>query len=207
MSLNKATNYITNPYRKQMNKILMFLLFMSIGLVSCNNSEKGIDKLEIAKLYYKALDNSNSSEMKVLLADSLITAIPEYDYELTYSKDEYVEKWLKWDSIFDPSYEILEIEEQDEIVLAKISKIDKRIFFLQKEPFITNEILRFQKDKIIAVETAYLNFNEKVWESNKTSLLSWIGENHPELNGFIYDQTKPGGLKYLKAIELYKNRN
>jgi len=190
-----------------MNKILMLSLFISIGLVSCNNADKGIDKLEIAKLYYKALDNSNGSEMKVLLADSLITAIPEYDYELTYSKDEYIEKWLKWDSIFDPSYELLEIEEQEEIVKAKISKIDKRIFFLQKEPFITNEILRFQKDNIIAVETEYLNFNEKVWERNKTELLSWIGENHPELNGFIYDQTMSGGLKYLKAIELYKNRN
>ncbi len=51
-----------------------------------------------------------------------------------------------------------------------------------------------------------MDFNEGTWERNKNELLSWIDENHSELNGFIYDQTESGGMKFLKAIELYKNK-
>jgi hypothetical protein len=43
-----------------------------------------------------------------------------------YSQSDYLE-FLKWDSVFDPNYEILEIEQKEGIVKAKISKIDKRI--------------------------------------------------------------------------------
>ncbi len=184
----------------------MLSLFLTIGLISCKTSEKKIDKLKIAKQYYKALDNSDGADMKTLLTDSLVTKIPKYDYIQHHSVEEYVEKWLKWDSVFDPTYKILQIEQENEIVKATISKIDKRIFFLQQEAFITHEILRFQNNKIIVVETEYVNFNEKVWERNKTELLNWIDKNHPELNGFIYNQTEQGGVKFLKAIELYKNR-
>jgi len=36
--------------------------------------------------------------------------------------------------------------------------------------------------------------------------LSWVSENHPELNGFINDQTEAGGKKFLKALELYETK-
>ncbi len=186
-----------------MNKILILSLFITMGFVSCKNSEKGIDKIEIAKQYYSVLDNSDYSGINAWFADSLITK--EGKYEQTYSQNEYLE-FLKWDSVFDPSYTILEIEQQDEIVKAKISKMDKRISFLHEEPFITSQVIRFQKDKIITVATDYVNFNEKTWERNKTELLNWIDKNHPDLNEFIHDQTETGGIKFLKAIELYKNR-
>ncbi|QNK77747.1 hypothetical protein H7F37_01255 [Winogradskyella sp. PAMC22761] len=136
-------------------------------------------------------------------ADSLTTI--EGEYNQTYSKSDYLE-FLKWDSVFDPNYEILEIEQKNGIVKAKISKSDKRISFLHEEPFITNQTIKFQNDKIISVQTEYVDFNETTWERNKNGLLSWIDENHPELNGFIYDQTKSGGIKFLKAIELYKSK-
>ncbi|GAA4272948.1 hypothetical protein U6A24_06700 [Aquimarina gracilis] len=189
-----------------MKKIIVLSLFLTIGFTSCKTSEKEIDKIEIAKQYYKALDNSNGASMKILLTDSLKTEIPEYNYKQNYSLEEYIENWLKWDSVFDPTYKILQIEQENGVVKAKVSKIDKRIFFLQQEPFITNEILRFRKNKISAIEIEYVNFNEEVWEKNRTEILNWIDENHPELNGFIYDQTEKGGIKFLKAIELYKNR-
>jgi len=54
--------------------------------------------------------------------------------------------------------------------------------------------------------TEYLVFNDATFVKNRDSLLSWIDENHPELNGFINNQTAPGGRQYLKAIELFKNR-
>lgn len=189
-----------------MNRVLIISLILLIGLVSCKNSIKTIDKLGIAKKYFEALDKSNSSEMKALLTDSLVTVIPKYEYEVTFSKNDYLEKWLKWDSIFEPTYKVLEMELENGIVKAKISKTDKRILFLMQEPFLTHEILRFQNNKISTVETEYLNFDEATWENNRNGLLSWIEENHPELDGFIYDQTESGGSKFLKAIELYENK-
>jgi len=185
-----------------MNKIIALLL-MTVGLISCKTSERQIDKLEIARKYYKFLDNSDYSKMSDWFADSLTTI--EGEYKQTYSRSDYLEL-LKWDSVFDPNYEILEIEQKNGIVKTKISKMDKRISFLHEEPFITNQTIKFKNNKIICVETEYVNFNEAIWERNKNGLLSWIDENYTGLNGFIYDQTESGGMKFLKAIELFKNK-
>src|SRR5690606_1551669 len=191
-----------------MNKTIVLLLLLTIGFTSCKNSEKEIDKLEIAKKYFVALDESNSSKMKDLLTDSLITSIPKYEYEVRYSKNDYIEKWLKWDSIFEPTYEVLEMNMENGAVKAKVSKSDKRIFFFMQKPFISNEILKFKDDKIIAIESEYINFDEETWGKNRTELLNWTKENHPELklDHFINVQTESGGKKFLKAIELYKNK-
>ncbi|WP_407264571.1 hypothetical protein [Tenacibaculum maritimum] len=189
-----------------MNKITVLLLLITIGIISCKNSEKEFDKLEIAKKYYKVLDKSNVSGIETLLTDSLLTKETEYDYEQTFSKKEYVE-WLKWDSVFKPTYKILKIGQENGTVKAKISKTDKRISFLHKEPIVTEQVIRFDKDKISSIETTkYVIFNNSVFVKNRDGLLNWIDKNHPELNGFIHNQTKSGGMKYLKAIELYENK-
>src|SRR5690606_20489125 len=160
--------------------------------------------MEIANLYYTMLDMSDHSGIETILADSLLTKETESGYEQTFSLKEYID-WLEWDSVFDPTYEILELEQKDEIVLAKISKIDKRIMFLHGEPIVSNQILRFNNDQITSVETTkYVAFNDSTFVKNRDELVGWVNENHPELNGFLHDQTKPGGVKYLKAIELYK---
>lgn len=186
-----------------MNKTIALLLLLTIGFISCKNSEKEIDRVEIAREYFKVLDNSDYSKLSDWFPDSLKTI--EGEHKNTYSKSEYLEI-LKWDSVFEPNYEILKIEQKDGIVKAKISKMDKRIFFLHEKPFITNQIIRFKKEKIISIETDYVNFDYPTWEKNKNGLLSWIDKNHPELNGFINDLTEDGGMKFLKAIELYKNK-
>ncbi|TNJ43595.1 hypothetical protein KFZ70_00445 [Tamlana fucoidanivorans] len=189
-----------------MNKFTVLLLLITIGIISCKNSEKEIDKLEIAKKYYKILDKSDVTGIETLLTDSLLTKETEYDYEQTFSKKEYVE-WLKWDSVFEPTYKILEIGQENGTVKAKISKTDKRISFLHKEPIVTDQVIHFDKDKITSIETTkYVIFNDSVFVKNRDGLLNWIDKNHPELNGFIHDQTKTGGMKYLKAIELYENK-
>lgn len=69
-----------------MNKILAISLFMIIGFLSCKTSEKGIDKLEIAKQYYKALENADSSEMAVLVSDSIVIRESEADYQEEFSQ-------------------------------------------------------------------------------------------------------------------------
>ncbi|MBL7471211.1 hypothetical protein [Robertkochia sediminum] len=155
--------------------------------------------------YYEVLDQSDISGIETLLTDSLLTKETEYDYEQTFSKEEYME-WLKWDSVFEPTYKILEIAQVNGTVTAKISKTDRRISFLHNEPIVTDQVIRFDKDKIISIETTkYVIFNDSTFVKNRDKLLNWIDENHPELNGFIYDQTKTGGLKYLKAIELFEH--
>ncbi len=190
-----------------MNKIIVLLLLFSFGLVSCKNSEKEITSLEIAKQYYEILDNSDDSGIVALLTDSLLTKETEYDYEQTFSLKEYVE-WLKWDAVFEPTYKIHQIEQDGEIVKATISKVDKRILFLHEEPIVTNQIIRFDNGKITSIETTeYVIFNDSTFVKNREDFVNWITKNHPDLNGFIYDQTESGGIKYLKAIDLYKNRH
>lgn len=189
-----------------MNRMLIISLILSLGLVSCKSSEKTIDKLQIAEKYFLALDESNSSKMKELVMDNLITEIPEYEYKVRYSKNDYVGKWLKWDSVFEPTYKVIEMNLNNGIVKAKISKVDKRILFFMQKPFLTNEILKFKDDKIASIETEYLNFDEETWGKNRNQLLSWVSENHPELDGFINDQTEAGGKKFLKALELYEKK-
>ncbi len=189
-----------------MNKFSVIFLLIIIGNISCKNSDKEFDKLEIAKEYYNILDKSNVSGIETLLTDSLLTKETEYDYEQTFTKKEYVE-WLKWDSVFEPTYKILEIRQERGTVKAKISKTDKRISFLHREPIVTEQIIYFDDDKIASIETTkYVIFNDSTFVKNRDELVNWIAENHPELNGFLNDQTKSGGTNYLKAIELYKNK-
>ena len=90
---------------------------------------------------------------------------------------------------------------------AKISKTDKRIIFLHQEPIVTDQVVRFDNDKITSIETTkYVIFNDSVFVKKRDELVDWIDKNYPELNGFIYDQTMTGGMNYLKAIELYENK-
>ncbi len=188
-----------------MNKMLILLL-LTIGCISCKNATKEIDKIEIAKQYYKALDNTDDSKIASLLTDSILIIETEYDYKQTFSLKEYVE-WCKWDAVFEPTYKILQIEKEGETIKAKISKIDKRILFLHEEPIVTNEVLRFADDKISSIEKIkYVVFNDTTFVKNREALLSWIDKNYPDFKKFIYDQTEAGGIQYLKAIELYKNR-
>ncbi len=190
-----------------MNRTLILSLLLIIGFISCKTSEREINRLEIAKNYYKALNSSDNLKMALLLTDSLVTKETEYNYEQTFSVEEFME-WLKWDAVFSPTYEILQMEQKDTIVKAKISKIDKRISFLHLVPIVTNQVIRFDNDKIISIETTeYIVFNDSTFVKNRDNIVSWIDENYPELNGFLHDQTETGGLKYLKAIELYKNKN
>ena len=184
----------------------MLSLFLAIGFLSCKTSEKEMDKLEIAKQYYKALDDSETSSKPTLLKDSIVIRESEYDYQETFSAKGYA-TWLQWDSVFDPTYKILEIEQEGEIVKATISKMDKRILFLHEVPIVSKEVLHFDKNKISKVEKIeYPVFNDSIFVKNRDEFLSWMNANHPDLNNFINDQTKGGGIKYLKAIDLYKNR-
>lgn len=189
----------------RMDKTIIFLLLLITGFICCNDAEKDMNKLDTVKKYYAALDHSNVAGIAPLLTDSLLTSETGYDYEQVFSQKEYME-WMKWDSVFDPSYEILEMEQEGKNVRAKISKIDKRIAFLHKEPIVTSEFIRFDNNKIKSIERTNVIFDDSVFVKNRDEFLGWIDQHHPELNGFIHNQTKNGGLRYLTAIERYKSQ-
>ena len=186
-----------------MNKTTVLLLLLTIGIISCRSSEKEFDKLEIVEKFYIAIDNSDPLKTTELITERFTTI--DDGFEQKYSGNEYAE-WVKWDSVFQPTYEILKIEKENGIVKAKISKTDKRISFLHHEPIVTDEIIQFEDNKIKNINRTSASFNVEKFVKNRDELVNWIAENHPELNGFLNDQTKSGGMNYLKAIELYKNK-
>jgi len=194
-----------------MNKIIYPILFLVCCCLSCKNSEKDKDTstsvLELANKYYQALDSSDSLTMPTLLSDTIIIREDADDYEEQFSKEGYI-TWLKWESVFDPSYTILDIQEVNGTVTAKISKIDKRIAFLHEEPMIWSETITFDKDKIVNVtRTEYEVFNLPLFLENRAKLVQWIDENHPDLSGFLFPQNETKARMYLDAIRLYWKEN
>lgn len=187
-----------------MNKTIIPLLLFTIGMLSCKKPQNEIDRVEIAKQYFKSINNSNYSKISKLIADTIITI--EGEHKNTYSKKEYFEV-LKWDSVFKPNYKIVTITKDNDIVKAKISKMGKRIAFLHEKPFVMNQTLSFQNNKIASIKTDYLNFDYQTWDKNKSELLSWVKKHHPEQIRFITNMTVSGGVSYVKAIKLYKNRD
>lgn len=187
-----------------MKKIFRVGVLLVIVVTSCKQTPK-TTQLEIAEEYYRVLDASDETGLPSLLADKILTKETEYNYEYTYAKADYIQ-WLKWDSAFEPTYEVLDMVEENDMVKVRVSKSDKRIAFLHKEPIITNQILRFENDKIASIETIkYVNFNDSLFVKNRDELVNWIDQYHPELNGFINDQTEVGGQKYLRAMDYFEN--
>ena len=188
-----------------MKTYYLLILVLNLGFSACKNSEKEIDHLALTNRYFEILDTSKTSEIEDLLSDSLVTRENDYDYTYTFSKAAYVE-WIRWDSVFDPNYKILNIAQDSNVVKVRVSKIDTRINFLHNAPIVTDQEFHFKEDKISAiVTTKYVVFNDSIFVKNRETFLNWMDQNHPDLNDFIFDQTKAGGLKYLKAIKLFKN--
>ncbi len=188
-----------------------FLFLLIIGFVSCQSAGKKKNNetrlLDLAQKYYKALDTSDGMLMRSVLGDSIVVREAEDDYEERFSMEGYI-TWLEWDAVFDPTYKMLEMEEDNNIIKSKISKIDKRIQFLNEEPIVWNEIIRFDDQKITRIERIkYEDFRIEKFLQNRDKLVQWIDKNHPELSGFLYPQTSASGMKYLKAIEFYENRS
>ena len=183
-----------------MNKTLV-LIALTLGLISCKSAENKVDKLQIARHYYKILNRSEGSDISLILNEGFTTKDDGFEHK--YHPTEYV-NWLKWDAVFEPTYKILSIKQENGMVRARISKIDKRILFLHKEPIVTEEMIRFDKNKISSIERNSVVFNVAIFIKNRDELVTWIKENFPELDGFLNDQTEFGGMTYLKAIEIYK---
>lgn len=185
-------------------KVTIFI-FCAIAAISCGQKHRGIDKVKLAGNYYGALNASDYHQVTGLFLDSI--RFNEMDHTRTYAKEDY-RALFQWDSVFRPKYTILDVKEVDGDLHLRVSKEGRRIRFLQHRPFITKEVMKFKNGAIYSVDIVdYVDFNDSLWVRNRENLVSWIRENHPELDGFINDQTKTGALKFQKAMALYGNGN
>lgn len=185
-----------------MKRICALFVLAIMVLFSCKSKVQESDKKQLIKAYYASLNNFELKEIPDYYFDSI--RMIENDYLYLASKDSFYLK-LQWDSVFRPKYQILEIEEIENDLIVKVSKSDPRILFLNEEPNVYRERFTFKDELIFSSEIkGFIVFNWDLWDNNRSKLVNWIKENHPDLDGFLYDQTKQGGVNYLKAINLYK---
>ena len=180
--------------------ILLLLLSSSCCFIGCNNDSI----VEIVKDYYNARNDLNYQQIKTFLADSIKEI--EGDNIMPYSKADYYKKF-QWDSVFGPTYEIIEIEKSDGHVIATISVKSKRFEYLGNNPLQSKHKFSFKDNRIVQTETIdYIGVDWIMWQNNRDTLIKWVDENHSELTGFAYDMTKNGGENYLKAITLFADK-
>ncbi len=181
------------------NFILITCIFF---LAACTS--KGISSAETVKQYYTAFDAADFARMLPLVSDSL--TIAEGDYATTYSHDSFYEQF-KWDSIFQPSYELIDIAEEEGSIIATVASSSVRYEFLKNNPLTCRFSITFSGAKISRIDVLDCpDADWGVWEAERELLVSWVSENHPELDGFIHDLSMQGAINYMKAIELYENR-
>ncbi|WP_299432577.1 hypothetical protein [uncultured Aquimarina sp.] len=182
-------------------KIFISLIILSLCVFSFSSCSRKNNTTQLVQNYYNQLNQSNYLELSKLIGDSI--TISEGDYNMNYSNDDYY-KHFQWDSVFSPKYEILELKEIDNKVAIKVSKICTRIKFLNERPIISKEVIEIKNQKVSKIKNIEMDSDFKLWNSTKNEMVTWIKKNHPELDGFIYDQTKTGAQNYLKAMALYK---
>lgn len=187
----------------RLTNIIITVLFLGM-LWGCGPSSKKVDKKTLVREYYQALNNSDYVKVIGFFQDSI--RFNEMSYKRTFSKSEY-HQLFAWDSVFHPKYEILELEEKGDELHLLVSKECERINFLHEGPFFTNEVFKIEGDAIHQIDVVeYVDFKDSLWAAKRENLVSWIAEHYPELDGFIHDQTKEGGIKFKKAIDLFKNK-
>ncbi|MBS9461311.1 hypothetical protein KIM67_02735 [Flagellimonas sp. 389] len=183
-----------------MKKVL--LLFLVLAISSC--SKKKDMASDQVKKYYEGFKNSKYNQIRALISDSL--TITEGDYTMAFTRESFYEQF-KWDSVFKPDYSLITLENEDEQIVATVSVNSLRFEFLKNNPLTCKHRFYFKSGKIIKIENLEcIDANWEIWEKERDSLVKWIKDNHPELDGFIHDLSMKGSKDYMNAIELYKNR-
>ena len=125
---------------------------------------------------------------------------------MAYSKEGFHEHF-KWDSVFNPSYQLVKIEPKEDQYVTEISVSSSRFKFLNNDPLISKQRFYFKSGQINRIENVgFIGTDWQQWTAQKEALIGWIAIHHPELDGFINDLTMQGGIDYLQAIKLYHNR-
>tara|TARA_R110002012_G_scaffold318227_1_gene536113 strand:+ start:53601 stop:54257 length:657 start_codon:yes stop_codon:yes gene_type:complete len=189
--------------QKQLERMKKILLMLTILVISSCVEKNSTASEQITK-YFDGFKNSDYSQIKRTLADSLMTT--EGDHTMVFSRESYYEKF-KWDSVFKPTYSLVKIENQGEQSIATVSLSSIKLEFLKNSPMTCRYEFHFKSGKITKIKNlACSDADWEVWEKQVDSLVYWVKLNHPELDGFIYDLSMKGALDYLRAIKLYTSR-
>lgn len=171
-----------------------------ISLTACQSFTKENANERSVHLYLHSLNQGNHQTIDQLISDSI--KVSDQGYLISKGKKQF-HTIFKWDSVFSPSYRLLQIEASEDGVNTIIEKSCQRIRFLQDSASIYKTTFRFNRNRISEIETTgNIYFDTLRWTQNRDTLVNWIKSNHPELDGFIYDQTKEGAENYMKAIKL-----
>lgn len=183
-------------------KKYLILFFLSTLLTGC--ATQRLTSPELVTEYYEGFNAADYNRISTVIADSI--TIVEGEYVMPYSQESFYEQF-KWDSVFQPTFKVLELENQDKQIIATVESSSKRYRFLKNDPLTCRFLISFDSNKIAKLEAIdFLDTDWAVWSAERDSLVSWTSRNHPELDGFIHDMTMQGAINYLKAIELYENR-
>ncbi len=151
--------------------------------------------------FYQGLNQSDFNTIQSLISDTLI--IGEMDWIMKYSKTDYHD-WFSWDSVFNPSYVVKDLETTDSNLIFSVTKFCKRIDFLHGDSLKYISTAKIVDGKIREIKTiSYQNMDYTKWQDSRDSLMSWINLNHPDLENFMDKQDAEFGKEYKKAISLY----
>lgn len=179
--------------------IFLFLLIVNIG---CTEKESTSKEQIIA--YYEGFKNSDYSQVKKTLSDSLV--IVAGDFTMPFSRESYYQQF-KWDSVFKPFYKLIKIENENEQAVATITLSSAKHKFLSNSQMTCSYKFHFKAGKISKIEELGCpNAKWELWGKGVKTLTNWVKLNHPELDGFINDLSMKGAQDYMKAIELYEQR-
>lgn len=181
-----------------MKTLFATLLLMTLA-AGCNSIDKS--NLHMVENYFRCRNAGNFDRLKMFLSDTIVEI--EATDTMRYSLADYYEKF-KWDSVFAPNYKIIDKNTVGNQVDVTISAESIRFKFLGNNPMQSKHKFTFKNNKISQIITYdYIDVNWSVWQQNRDSLISWVSENHPELNGFAHKMTKKGGEQYKMLIDLY----
>ena len=184
-----------------MRNTLIILLVLCL-FTGCGT--KKLSRKETVTTYYNAFDSGDFNKIKAVIHDSI--TLVSGDFVMPFNKTSFKE-FYKWDSIFEPTYEILQLSEDNNDIIATITQKNIRNGFLKNNPLKLNIKVSFISGKITKLEELdYIDVNWTAWNQEKDSLVNWIKANHPELDGFVNDMTMTGAMNYLKAIELFEKK-
>ncbi|GAA5025089.1 hypothetical protein GCM10011506_09310 [Marivirga lumbricoides] len=183
-------------------KTSLFILAFFVLAISPQKQE--LTHKEIIKQYYDAFNHSDFEKVKELIADSIV--FTEGDYVMPYSKESFHEKF-RWDSVFKPTYKIIELKEHGNQVIATVAVTSLRFKFLKNNPLTCSHKFSFKSGEIVKSEALdCIDADWIVWQKERDTLVKWVSMHHPDLNGFIHDLTMKGAVNYVRAMNLYTNR-
>ena len=193
-------------YKMILQTMKKVLLLTAVILAITQCGKQSFSPEALVGTYYQAFDDSDFDKIREVISDSL--TIVEGDYITLYTNESFYEQF-RWDSIFQTSYQIKELESNaDEQVIVTVSSSSVRYRFLKNDPLTCQFKISIEDKKIKKIEAMdCLEADWAVWEGERDSLVQWTQLHHPELDGFIHDLSMQGAMNYLKAIELYLARH